>query len=550
MLKHLVIKNYALIRHLEMSPATGLNIITGETGAGKSIMLGAVGLLLGNRADTRVLYDEEEKCIIEGTFSIGAYALEAFFEEEELDYEADCVIRREISPKGKSRAFINDTPVTLDVLNQLGEALMDIHSQHETLLLGDQRFQLSLLDAYAGNATLLQDYRQAYRDYSKARKALDSLQTEARALQQEAEFNQFQFEELSRMSLAADEQESLEEELQVLENAEEIKRRLNETLEALGRSELSATAHLAAGKQGLQAIRDFSPAYAAFAERLNNLIIEANDLEQEMEREEERVEYDPERTQEVQQRLSEIYRLQQKHGVKDIAALLAIQEDLDAKLQKIGNLDESIAAAEKALETSRQQMQTLADSLSERRGSVMERIVSDLTELLSALGMPDAHLEIKHEQVDCQNDGADRVNILFSANKGLPAQELRKVASGGEFSRLMFCVKYVLADKIALPTIIFDEIDTGISGEIAIKMAAMMQRMARNHQVIAISHLPQIAARGEAHYFVYKDNSQAKTVSAMRRLSEEERVLEIAKMIGGDQPSDTAFQSARELMAG
>jgi DNA repair protein RecN (Recombination protein N) len=550
MLKNLVIKNYALIRELEMKPAHELNIITGETGAGKSIMLGAVGLLLGNRADTKALYDEAVKCVIEGVFGIAQYtALKQLFEEEGLDYEEESIIRREVSPSGKSRAFVNDTPVTLDILKRIGSFLMDVHSQHDTLLLGSNAYQLDLLDAFAGNKALKETYSTAYRSYKKAATHCQRLQQEALEIRKEADYNSFLLQELEAAQLEGLNQQEMEEELEKLEHAEEIKLKLGGVVQALEYAEpMAINSSLYDVFNELKHIGRYSEKYRQLAERLNSCVIELKDLSRELETEEQEIELDEEKTFLLQERLRGLFNLQQKHGVSEVEELLKLQQDLQARVSRVQNLDDEIAAAEQELQKKELEMQAAASRLSQSRIKIFDRFVNEVSVLLKDLGMPDARLLVEHRDVAPQATGTDEVNILFSANKGVKPQALKNVASGGEFSRLMFCIKYVLADKTALPTIVFDEIDTGISGEIALKMVRMMQEMARNHQVISISHLPQIAAKGDAHYFVYKDNSSARTFSRIKKLSEEERVAEIAKMIGGAKPSATAFESARELM--
>ncbi len=553
MLKHLVIQNYALISRLEMQPAATLNIITGETGAGKSIMLGALGLLLGNRADTRALYDDQQKCVVEGTFEVSAYALQATFDEEEIDYEDECIIRREISPKGKSRAFINDTPVTLDALRTVGSVLMDIHSQHDTLQLGSDKYQLSVIDAYAQSSALLASYSTAYQAYRKAAKALEGLQAEAKALKQEDEYNRHNHTELSKLALKPNDQEQLEAELEILENAEEIKTRLQLVLQALGPNDevqgAPGTDELLHGAMSeLSKLAAFDKLYEGMHSRVDSVLIELRDMAAELQKVDERIEHDPVKIDETKGRLSEIYRLQQKHQLSTVAELLALQEELAQKVAKVQNLDEALDAARQACQQAEQHMLAQAKKLSAARTKVFKPLTTLVKQLLADLGMPDANLSIAHETAQPGPAGTDQIALLFSANKGIQPQQLKQVASGGEFSRLMFCIKYVLANKVAMPTIIFDEIDTGISGEIAIKMVHMMRDMAQGHQVIVISHLPQIAAKGDAHYFVYKDNTSEKTMSRMRQLSQVERIEAIAKMIGGEQPSSVAYESARELM--
>lgn len=548
MLKSLLIKNYALIRHLEMEPSPGLNMITGETGAGKSIMLGAVGLLLGNRADTKVLYDEADKCVIEGLFDIQAYGLKEVFDEEELEFDQQCIIRREVSPSGKSRAFVNDSPVNLDFLKTLGSKLMDVHSQHETLLLGDNNFQLQMVDAFAQNQLLLQNYQEYYEAFRKVEKEFAQLSQEADDIRKESDYNHFLLNEFLEAQLEEGEQERWEEELKKLENAEEIKLKLTESIHLLSTGEFAVNIGLHTANGLLGQLSKFSESYKTLKERLESSLIELKDIASELEAEAEMVEYDEEKIVETKERLSLIYQLQQKHRVLTVANLLQIQADLQQKANKFGNLDDDLKKLQKEMEEVKIKLQKAGSDLSTSRKKVFQRIESDLKNLIAELGMPDATLNFSHQTVAAQKSGMDDIRLLFSANKGIKPQELRSVASGGEFSRLMFAIKYLLADKTALPTIVFDEIDTGISGEIALKMVYMMRKMAQNHQVITISHLPQMAAKGEYHYFVYKDNTSDKAVSRIKLLSEAERIEEIAKMIGGNQPSATAFQTAKELL--
>lgn len=552
MLKHLLIKNYALIRELEMHPSAHLNIITGETGAGKSIMLGAVGMLLGNRADTRVLYDEETKCVVEGTFDISEYAsLKAIFEEEELEYDDETVIRREISPSGKSRAFINDTPVTLEVVRRIGNYLMDVHSQHDTLQLGTNAYQLSIIDAFAQTTAEQDRYQQEYRRMRKLQRDYERLTEEAATMRKEADYNSYLLNELQEAQLDGLNQQELEEELEKLEHAEEIKLKLTGVLQALEYSdELALNPQLHSVLLELRGVGKYAESYRQLAQRLESVVIELKDITREVEAEEGSVDIDQERIVQIQDRLSNLYKLQQKHGLQSTEELLQLRNELAGKVNRAEGLDEEIAATQKEFQEAQKRVEEAGRKLSEKRKAVFTKMVKQIEELLVGLGMPEARLQIDHRLIMPTPTGLDEVNLLFTANKGMKPQPLKTVASGGEFSRLMFCVKYVLADKTALPTIVFDEIDTGISGEIALKMVRMMQQMAQGHQVISISHLPQIAAKGEAHYFVYKDNSTAKTFSRIKKLSEEERVQEIAKMIGGATPSPVAYESARELMAG
>lgn len=549
MLKNLIIKNYALLQSLEMEPSTALNIITGETGAGKSIMLGAIGLLLGNRADKKTLYNEEQKCVIEGSFTVSKYQLESIFDQEELDYDPVCILRREITPSGKSRAFINDTPVRLETMKSLGRFLVDIHSQHDSLLLANQDYQLEIIDAYANNEHLLKIYQKAYQHYRKAASDYERLRSEAASIKKEADYHQFLLDELHKAQLQAGEQSRLEDELQVMENAANIKEQLNLLITLLSNDTHSIDDMLVQGRQALAKISSYSPRYAALHERIESCLIELRDVSSEAEGEALEVDFDHAKVEAVRDRINLIYQLQQKHQVDSVEALLEIQQDLENKLERVLNLDSEIAHLQSVRETAYREMMAHADQLSHSRQQIFSKFTEEITNLLRNLGIPDASMEVDLQKTEAGNSGTDEVNILFSANKGIAPQEIKGVASGGEFSRLMFCIKYVLADKISLPTIIFDEIDTGVSGEIAIKMVKMMREMAKSHQVIAISHLPQVAAKGDAHYFVYKDSSALKAVSKIKKLNEEERIEQIARMIGGNNPSSIAFENAKELLA-
>lgn len=550
MLLRLTIKNYALIRHLELAPSANLNVITGETGAGKSIMLGAIGLLTGNRADTKVLWDESQKCITEAVFDIKPYKLQSFFIEENLDYDDQTVIRREISPGGKSRAFINDTPVTLEVLKKLGSRLMDVHSQHETLELGRHAFQLKLIDAYAGNEALLQTYSEVWNDCQTKKAALEQLEAHAKTLQQEADYVNFQLDELVKANLEAGEQENLESESKVLQHAEEIKERLGVVIEILSRSEAATESTLKEARQHLQGISSYSTKYEKLQDRLQSVTVELNDLVSELEREETLVEFDPERAALVTDRLDLIHRLQKKHRVNSVAGLLAVQEELQRKASLTANLDDELKRANDAFESAASIVKKIAAELSKKRQAVFVSLCSEISRLLKELAIPDAVLKVDHQQTEPGPSGADRVDILFSANKGIAPKPLAQVASGGEFARLMFCVKYVMAEKAEMPTLVLDEIDTGVSGETAFKLGRLMRAMAAKHQVLAITHLPQIAARAHTHYVVFKSNEGGKTVSGVKLLTEPERVEELARMIGGDKPSKTAVENARELLVG
>jgi DNA repair protein RecN (Recombination protein N) len=548
MLSHLSIKNYALIRQLELNLSGGLNVITGETGAGKSILLGAIGLLLGERADSKTLWDENQKCIIEGSFSLEKEKIKSILEEEDLDYTDTTILRREVNANGKSRAFINDTPVTLEVMRKIGAHLMDIHSQHETLELGDRKFQLDLIDAFAGNGNVKESYQQAWKEFLEAKKNYDQLIKESESLKAESDYVKFQLNELASADLSENEQELLEDEQKRSENVEEIKFRLQSIIQTLGSSEFAVTTLLSNVRGELVALSQLSTSFSPLLQRLESARIELNDILKEIESEDEQTEFNPARAEEINQRLSTIYHLQQKHRVKTIADLLAIQKDLQGKSDKTNNLDDLIRQATKRLGEASQTLNKNAGDLSNSRKKIFKDLSAQLVSLLKDLGMPDAQIKIEQEAIEPSPSGSDRMEILFTANKGIAPKSLAQVASGGEFSRLMFAVKYVMAEKKTLPTLILDEIDNGVSGDVAFKLGALMKQMAKQHQLIAITHLPQIAAKGDTHYFVFKDSSQTKTESQIKELNKQERVTEIAKMIGGSAPSPVAIKNARELM--
>ncbi|WP_020527252.1 DNA repair protein RecN [Flexithrix dorotheae] len=548
MLKHLLIKNYALINHLEIAPSPSLNIITGETGAGKSIMLGAIGLLLGNRADTKVLLNEAEKCIIEGEFNVSGYKLKKLFESQDLDYDETSVIRREITPKGKSRAFINDTPVNLETLKAISTKLVDIHSQHETLQLGSNEFQLEIIDLFAGNQQFLENYQEAFSQYKKASKTLERLINESKEFKTAFDYNSHLLEELDQIKLEEFKQEELEKELEKLENAENIKANLNAALEYLSRTEFSVESGIKSAMTALAHLGEFSNKYAELKERLKSTQIEIQDIASEIESEESELFLDHEKIQFLKDQLDQLYSLQAKHHVHTIEELISIREELQEKVDQVINFDEKLEAAKAEKEKAYKKAFELANQLSERRKAIFQTLSQNLDGLVAQLGMPNASNSIFHKNIDLDKFGMDSIKILFSANKGVKPEELKNVASGGEFSRLMLSIKYLLASKTQMPTIIFDEIDSGISGEIAMKVGKMMKEMGNRHQVIAISHLPQIAAKGDQHYFVYKDDSFERSVSNLKKLTPQERIKELAQMIGGANPTETAYQSARELM--
>lgn len=548
MLKQLSIKNYALIEELELIPSRHFNTVTGETGSGKSIMLGAIALLLGNRADTKALLNPDEKCVVEGEFEIGSYKIQEIFKNNDLDYEDTTIIRREINSSGKSRAFINDTPVTLDLLKVVGVNLVDVHSQHENLLLHKSDFQIQLLDSFANNDTLFNDYSQVFSEYKSISKRHKDLTENASRYKSELDYNTFLLNELVEAELKTPEDNEINQELKLLENSEEIQDKLSKISNHFNDLEFGVLNQLSEINSTLSSLSNISDTYTELAERLNSTFIELKDIEREVELEAQNVDLDPNRLQFLQERLDLIYKLQLKHKVDDVDQLLEIRDTLKAKVNEVLDLDHEISLLEKKLSDTESKLLDIATKISNNRLGVIGEIQSRIANHLQELGMPQAVISIERSQVDPGPKGIDHIEILFSANKGVLPQPLKKVASGGEFSRLMFVIKYLLAQNTSLPTIIFDEIDTGISGEIAIKMGSMMKLMSANHQVIAITHLPQMAAKGNEQFFVYKQDGEHRTVSKMRKLEPTERITEIAQMIGGENPSESALQSAKELL--
>lgn len=531
-----------------MNPDAGLNIITGETGAGKSIMLGAVGLLLGNRADTKVLLDENEKCIVEGTFDISNYKLSSVFEEEDLDFDNECLIRREISPSGKSRAFVNDTPATLTTLKKIGNRLMDVHSQHESLQLGNNSYQLQVLDAFASHHLLIDAYSEAFVTFDKANKHLAILNEKVSKVAEDADYKQFLLKELVEANLDEVNKEELEKELQVVENAEDIKHKLAQAHGMLDDSEVAILQQLTEIKSSISTVAKFSNELGEISARIESSSIELKDINSEILRIQDGIEYDPGRAQQIKDQLDLLNRLEKKHNTLSVSELIALRDKLDEELQSTLNLDAEIEKAKKALDKAEKAMITAGKKLTESRRLSALNFSDEIEKIIKRIGIENGKVEIAIKPAEPTKNGLDLIEMLFSANKGIKAQEIKEVASGGEFSRLIFAIKYLIADKTALPTIIFDEIDTGVSGEVALQMIAMMKEMSKSHQVISISHLPQFAAGGDTHYFVYKDHSTDRSISRIKALEGEERISEIAKMIGGQNPGSSAFESAKELL--
>ena len=549
MLISLSIQNYALIDQLSIDFTKGLSIITGETGAGKSILLGALGLVLGNRADSSTLKDASKKCVVEAQLSIANYNLNAFFDSVDLDYENETIIRREILSSGKSRAFVNDTPVTLAVLNQLKAKLIDVHSQHQTAQLSDANFQFSVIDALAKNQQKIASYQRGLKQLNVFRKEFEALQTKQREANQQYDYNLHLFNELVESNLKVDEQIDLEERIEKLNNIEEIQLNLSEALTIGINDEVGIQNLLNSVESKLQKIAPFSKEYEEISERISSVKIEFDDIVSELENTLESVDSNPNELEELNDRLQLIYNLQKKHYVNTIPELLKIQTDLEDKVSQVENAEEIINEKQTEIDSVTKKLDEVALMISKARNKVIPKLQKQLEALLLELGMPNAQFSIKTILTDNYlSNGKDNLKFLFSANKGGSFGELKKVASGGELSRIMLSIKKVLSENTQLPTILFDEIDTGVSGEVSNKIAAIMQQMSQNMQVITITHLPQIAAKGNQHYKVYKKEVNGVTTTNLKQLSEDERIVEIAEMLSGKNISDSAITHAKELL--
>ncbi|HTN21613.1 MAG TPA: DNA repair protein RecN [Pelobium sp.] len=551
MLSRLLIKNYALIDNLDISFDKDLNIITGETGAGKSIVLGALALILGQRAESKYFFNQQKKCVVEGFFNIKNYSFQDFFIENDLDYDDETVLRREIALDGKSRAFINDTPVNLTTLKALGQQLIDVHSQHATLEINDTAFQLLVLDVVAEHQNTVADYKKHFQSYKKAQKKHATLLAESEKAKADQDYFQFLFDELEAANLLLDEQETLEQELNSLTHAEEIKKNLYSASFLITGSEQAVLPKLKETLSQLQAIERYETAVSPLLERLTSCNIELKDIADELDNLEQHTVFDESKTEEINERLSQIYTLQKKHRVNSIQELLNIKNELSDKLNDILFADEDLLKLEKELQTAQKELLKQATQISESRKKVIPYIEQHIIKTLAEVGMPTAQIKIEQTLLPDQKfdlNGIDQIRFLFNANKGHQLNELNKVASGGELSRLMLSIKSLIAKKTALPTIIFDEIDTGVSGEVANRVGLIMQELSKAMQVIAITHLPQMASKGNAHYFVHKIAKNDLTYTQIKRLDKEERILEIAKMLSGENPKESALQNAKELL--
>ena len=549
MIISLEIQNYAIIEKLHVALDKGLNIITGETGAGKSILLGALGLIMGKRADTKVLYHQDRKCIVEARFNIKSYDLKGFFEANNLDYDIELIIRREISPVGKSRAFVNDTPVTLAILQELTKSLVDMHQQFDTLDIHSSKWQMEVLDSLAGNTKLLSAYQLEFKEYKVAEKRLKTLEKEAANALKELDYITFQFTELDEASLEFDEQESKEQLLNRLAGTEDIQRVANSAYFAIDESEQSIINQLQIISQDLDNIKELDPKLSESYDRVLSSLEELRDIAAVLQDVNESVEYDPNLAQETQERLDMIYRLQKKHQVVSIEELLTIQTDLHTRInsqQKMDGEINEIASKMHKLETS---LKATAKKLSTSRKKIAKSFAKDIEVLLATLSMEHAKIDARLTDSDqLTPSGLDKVDYYFSANKGGTLGALKNVASGGEISRLTLVIKSLVASSMALPTLIFDEIDTGVSGEVANRMAEIISKLAKKHQVMSITHSPQIAAKAQHHYFVYKHETETRTITNIKLLSADDRIVEIAKMLSGNPPSDAAVANAKELI--
>jgi len=549
LLSSISIKNYALINELHIDFSSGLSIITGETGAGKSILLGALGLVLGNRAELSTLKNTTKKCVVEAVVGIDKYNLKDFFETEDIDYEPNTILRREILPSGKSRAFVNDTPVTLSVLTLLRARLIDVHSQHQTLQVSDQQFQFQLLDAVASNDSNLTSYKSELEKYISEKNRLEEIQLAQREATLQYDYNSHLYNELLEAKLIEDEQELLEEKLEKINNVEEIKQNLSEALQLATDDTIGIQNLLYSLEQKLAKISMYSKEYQELSDRISSVKIELVDIIGEIETTNESVDFNPSEADQLNDRLQLIYNLQKKHYVNSISELLSIQSTLSEKVSRVENSEQLLAEQEAIVEEIANKLDIIALKISDARNKIIPKLSKQLENVLADLGMPHARFQIQNTlSENYYKNGKDVLQFLFSANKGGQYGELKKVASGGELSRVMLAIKKILSENSQLPTIIFDEIDSGVSGEISNKMAHIMSQMSQKMQVITITHLPQIAAKGNQHYKVFKEEVNNITTTNLKQLSEDERIVEIAEMLSGKNISDSALTHARELL--
>lgn len=549
MITFLTIKNYALIEDLRVEFNTGLTVITGETGAGKSIILGALALLLGKRADLGSVKNPTKKCVVEACFSIKNYGLVSVFEDNELDYEDQTIIRREILPSGKSRAFVNDTPVSLSQLQAVAPLLVDVHSQHETLDIASENFQLQVIDSLAGNSAVLKTYQNQFADFQKNKEALEFLISQKESAAKELEYNTFLYNELKQADLQEMDQEGLEADYETLNNAEEIQSVFSQVDQFLNGEQIGTVETAKEARIALGRIKEYSKNYEEYWQRLNSAIIELEDLSEEMRHTAENVASDPQKLSEVDVKLQQLYRLQHKHGLATVGELLELQNSLEEKRNKTLGLDEEIKSLEKQGDKLLDAIRSSTAIINKKRIKAIPELKKQLENILVLLGLPNAQFQFNlNPSREFRINGADNLELLFTANKGMALGTLKKVASGGEMSRIMLAIKSVMANYKELPTLILDEIDSGVSGEIANKMASIMLDMGENMQVLTITHLPQVAARGNSHFKVYKEDINQITTTHLKKLEGEERVKEIAQMLGGKKISEAALANAKELL--
>lgn len=549
MLNRLLIRNYALIDTLDVRLDQHLNIITGETGAGKSIVLGALGLILGNRVENRYFYDESKKCVIEGHFQINSYGLQPFFSDKDLDYEKETIIRREIVPEGRSRAFINDTPVTLAVLKELGAKLIDIHSQHATLQLKQESFQRQVIDSVAENMPLLRRFGTAYKERDRLRKQIEQLQKQIATAKAEQDYYQFLFEELEQAQLIKGEDKELEEEQQMLENAGLIMQNIGQALNILEEGEGNILQSLREVIFCLKTLSEYIPTARGLLERINSVEIELKDISFEMSGIQQNTDLDENRVEYVNERINTLYHLFKKHQVNSSESLIGIRADIEEKLQRNDDLELKLAELQSENKAKTEECERLGEELTKSRKKVLPNVKRYVEDNLAKLGMSSVQFEIQLEETaELNRYGRDDITFLFAANKGQSPLPIENVASGGELSRVMLVIKSMVAQSSALPTIVFDEIDNGVSGEVALSVGQQLEKLSENMQVLVISHLPQIAARGKTHFKVFKENQIGKAVTSIVQLQKEERVQEIAEMLSGFDPGKAALQNATELI--
>ena len=550
MIKHLYIRNFTIIEELDINMYSGFSVITGETGAGKSIILGAIGLLKGQRADSKMIRIGADRCVVEAHFDLSKYSMRQFFDDNDIDYDADdCIVRREITAAGKSRAFINDSPVSLAMLKELGEQLIDVHSQHQNLLLGKQDFQLNVVDIIADNQKELANYRAAYSDMKDKEKQLRIIREEIENNRNKADFMQYQFDELEAAYLSEGEQEELEKLSERMSHSEEIKSALYAADNALSADETGVTTLLRSARSSLKQIERVMPVAGELATRMESAYIELKDIAQEISSQLEEVDFNPADLDQVNNRLDKLYDLEKKYHVDSLSELIALRDELNRKLGDIENIDDRLQELQAAVDKATAKCKSFADVLSAKRVKSAKGIQNEVKDRLVALGMPNVRFEISISQTTLASDGQDAIDFLFSANKNGTLQQVAQVASGGEIARLMLSLKAMISGAVKLPTIIFDEIDTGVSGKIAEKMAQIMKEIGEHErQVISITHLPQIAALGSTHYKVYKEDTAKGTVSHMLQLNDNERINEIAQMLSGSDITEAAVSNAKALL--